>query len=189
MIVERKNAILSHSEFDWIKKRGFNTGMGKVLSEDYYDNDSFEMFKMGICCKICETEKTCRAVIEESHKEWKTLNIINSVPVKDLADNQVFSEIGLNFQGRMMMLRYPVCKSGNYSISIDKNMYLGNTDYELSIQHYHNKEECSENGIDSIMAALYLSRIVENFKDITQRFEKNDSKNIRFFNYKNMYNK
>ncbi len=184
MVDKRKDIILSMPEFFVLKNHFFPGEMPEVIIEYFYDTKDYEMKRIGITACIIEKDECCLACIMEHQKEWNEYSIINTVPVNNRSDDEVFTEIGLVCQGKMTTIRYNKRLSEYEEIFLDQNVYFGKTDYEIEVVYKDGFEKHISSEIICYAVHLFREGVNNSIDCFTERLKKRNSKSQRFFERK-----
>ena len=144
----------------------------------YFDTEDLSMNMQDITCRIRFKDGQYQGTLKqhlsnESKSEETEIDIQNGI-----YDNE-FVRRGLTLQGVLTTKRYVVWKIFGCEIVLDKNEYLGHTDYELEIE-YLPKYEKEANFL------FHFLRSILDRHDRCRRIQEYTvpSKSSRFFKYK-----
>ncbi|MBO5968523.1 MAG: CYTH domain-containing protein [Clostridia bacterium] len=177
--LEKKILLTEHEYFSLRKYFGKKSMVTQI--NFYFDTDDLSMNQQNITCRIRLKDGKCNATMkyhssmdESSEVEMKIRN--------GLQDN-TFLDMGLRCQGELVTKRCVLIKDATYEVVLDKNEYLGTTDYELEIEYLPN---CEHNATKIIK---YIAEILENNSDqfieeFILRTYQVKSKSKRFFERK-----
>lgn len=183
MVEIEKKIILENEEYCFLKKTFF-TGRPIVQTNYYYDSDSFEMNKLGITCRIRETDDDCVATVKEHHMHWEEYSVENSIGIANVSDDDIFRKMGLKKQGRLITIRYYYKPYDDIVFCLDQNIYLGVTDYELEVEFKKEVEKLACSELETISALLYVRKFTNNANTLLSRVNCSDNKSSRFFSRK-----
>ena len=133
MIEFEIKAMLSASEFVFLKTKRFHMGKVSLQKNYYYDTDSFELDKQGITCRIREKDGSFTATIKDHQSHG--CSIETSRPAKDAQDASFFEGMGLSEQGKLTTIRTTCKTCDGFVAALDENRYLGTADYELEYEY------------------------------------------------------
>lgn len=122
-----------------------------VQTNYYYDTDDMKMNSRKTTCRIREKNRIYTAVIKE-HLPTVGLSKETVICTGESRDASVFEHMGLKSQGSLRTERTVLHSDDYIKAMIDKNIYLGCTDYELEVEY---RPGCEE------PAALYMQTAYE----------------------------
>ena len=94
--------------------------------------------------------------------------------------------MNVRFQGKMTTYRRRYSPCGNVTAFLDKNIYLGHTDYEFVIEYAERHERYADRFLGKIADRLYLSGATLSPDEFLNRVFVSESKSERFFKKKNL---
>ena len=154
----------------------------KLIQKNYYfDTDDFAMNRKGVTCRIREKDGKFKATIKSHCVEKKDCSFEYDLHEKDSFNPNAFQTIGLSLQGELVTERIILHKDSACEVVVDKNTYLGKTDYELEIEYAEGQEGQAEIWLAKLAAKLsreYLNITVE---QLVSRANVAKSKSERFF--------
>lgn len=119
----------------------------------YFDTDDFAMDRRNITCRIRLKDgvytATMKRHIPRTDRATETAMEIGA----GLAHN-AFTEMGLTLQGALITERCVLLKDAGCEVVLDKNKYLGYTDYELEIEYAEGHEKDAAGRMDDIRDLL-----------------------------------
>lgn len=107
----------------------------------YYDDDKLSMNKQGITCRIREKNGKFTATIKDHISHNSKYSIENEKDISNEKDDIFFKNMGLKFQGSLTTERTVIYSDQYMQAVVDKNTYLGITDYELEVEYIPGFEE------------------------------------------------
>ncbi len=156
-------------------------GKPKIIQTNYYyDSDDLKMNTLGITCRIREKNGKYKATIKAHKQTNMACSIEKSKEVIDQYDDSLFSGMHLELQGKLMTERIILFSDGRCEVVLDKNTYLGITDYEMEVEYLPEYEKCAINLIYQYMSILYPLKPLMNI--LSHKVSK--SKSERFFEHK-----
>ena len=87
-------------------------------------------------------------------------------------------------QGSLITQRRTVYRDEFCEIVLDKNAYLGVTDYELEIEYKEQYEKYAERMLCSVAECLLSGGIIKSLLEFLDRVDNSESKSRRFFKEK-----
>ena len=92
--------------------------------------------------------------------------------------------LGLHLQGKLITKRMLIIKDAFCEVVIDRNEYLGYTDYEIEAEYISGYENRAEKYLESVAEHLVSAKLIDSAKNFLLRVGKGKSKSQRFFNRK-----
>lgn len=151
----------------------------------YFDTDDFSMNQKGITCRIREKNGVMKATYKDHRRgadfcsEELSCDIING-----LKDND-FIDMGLQYQGYLETYRTVILKQAFCTMVLDRNEYLGLTDYELEAEYTEGNEDRVMDCIRELFNFLGFLEESDDIALIDARIAQSKSKSERFFDRKN----
>lgn len=146
----------------------------------YFDSNDFKMNSQGITCRIREKDGKYKATIKAHKQTNRECSIEKTREVLNQYDDSLFSGMHLELQGELTTERTILFSDGRCEVALDKNTYLGITDYEMEVEYIPEYENCAMNLIYQYMSILYPIKPLLHI--ISRRVSK--SKSERFFEQK-----
>lgn len=184
MLEFEKKVLLSEPEYRFLKENRYRAGRTAVQVNHYYDTDDFELSRQGITCRIREKNGVCTATVKAHQQTWADCSVEHSRSVKDRYDDLLFRDMKLRHQGSLETIRTIYFPHKGISVMLDKNSYLGTTDYELELEYVRDAEVLARKELDGIISDLVRSRIAANEKMLRLRIGQGGNKSARFFRRK-----
>ena len=150
----------------------------------YFDTEDFSMNKSGITCRIRSKDGKFKSTVKRHYAGDKDYSTEIDGEVKDYFDLDTFKDMGLILQGSLATERIVLYKDKFCEAVIDRNTYLGFTDYELEIEYAEGHGTEAIHIIKDI--AKKLSDYLELYpaEEFLNRVGKSKSKSERFFESK-----
>lgn len=155
-----------------------------IQTNYYYDTDDFRMNEKRITCRIREKEGKFTTMYKEHNPQGEHFNIENVLCVSDERDDTVFAHIGTKVQGSLRTERTVIYSDDYIEAVIDKNIYLGCTDYEIEVEYKVGAEEPATMFIHNIAELLKFHCILAQDASLFPRMKGIKSKSERFFDRK-----
>ena len=136
----------------------------------YYDTENLSLNRAGITFRIREIEDVLTVTVKRHRINDKECSDEISYPVLEITHSINFEDKKLKLMGVLVSERSILLHNGNLECTVDKNIYLGQVDYELEIEFLPEK---------AIEAEIL-------YRNITKKINKNDvdipkTKSERFF--------
>ncbi len=165
-----KRLLLSEEEYRAVL-RALKTCLTEKEISCYYDTAALDLNKKGVTCKTTKKVNRKVATVRCYDNRNKDKSIKRSLALTE--DKNIFEREGLLCFGSMKTERNVICISDHCTASLDKNIYLGTTDYDLIIEYREGYEPEAERIIKSIKKIIGRADII--FADSSA------SKGKRFF--------
>lgn len=106
----------------------------------YYDTPDWAMYQEGVTCRIRKKDGEYTATIKTHHRGEAGCSTEQSEKVRSeiiRGENaaNLFAGKGLTLQGSLQTERLSVSRYPGVRLDLDKNTYLGATDYELEVEY------------------------------------------------------
>lgn len=156
-----------------------------IMQRNYYlDTNDYAMNKLGITCRIREKNGRYTSEVKVHDRQNTNCSIeINGKP-KLIPDMSIFGGLNIRVQGCMETERIILSSLDGCEVALDKNTYLGITDYELEIEYTEDKKRYANNMLQTL-ASCISAELKDSFdRDFIKRINKSNSKSARFFKRK-----
>ena len=161
----------------------------------YYDTDDLSMNAQNVTCRLRFKNGKYQATMKV-HMPDSYCSVEIDMPTPCCVEKNVFTAMGLKYQGKLITERTVLMKNSEFKIVLDKNIYLGVVDYEVEIEysdsvkqsnvdilshliytlHYEREIDCL---LDEYEATSYFHHIIDFLEENAQRF--NEKKNVSGF--------
>ena len=184
-----KKMLISKDEYDYIMDHfGYEIPLAKKAIVNqinyYFDDDDLSMNRQNITCRIRFKDGKYIGTMKKHSCGSDDKSIETEIKIYDGINKNSFTDMGLKLQGELITKRCVVLKDANCEAVLDKNEYLGHTDYELEIEYSpeHEKDAQAIMQIfrDMLARRKYLIVYKESFMDLPNV----PSKSNRFFERK-----
>ena len=156
----------------------------EVQRNYYFDTYDLSMNRKGITCRIREKDGKYKATIKSHDTEHPDCNIEESFAEKTEYDPLIFNAFGLEQQGELVTKRMLAKEDSFYKIYLDRNTYLGYTDFELEIEYCKEGEDKVNKLLEGIAKELVVLRVLTDKDEFLERIGKGKFKSQRFFERK-----
>lgn len=179
MIETEKKILLTQQEYDFLLDAVY-PGLHPVRQTNYYyDTESFSLNAYRITCRIRRKgDRLCATVKYHSGDRTAEESVENSFSIEVVPPVLVYQEKDLMLYGSMETERRLSTDSG-LRICIDRNTYLGMTDYELEIEYEEGHEQAAARALRRIAGAMTRERLIPDPESFILRIPV--SKSERFF--------
>ena len=185
MLEYEKKIMLTANEYHTLAMSNRCKNIPKQLQTNYYfDDDDFSMNKKGITCRIRYKNGKYKACIKNHNTNHCDCSMELNLPEDVKFDPHFFKTLGLQGQGELVTERIIIYKYAMCEVVLDRNIYLGHTDFELEVEYCQEGEPKAEKLIKSIAEYLTVARHSEESESFLKRIGQGKSKSQRFFERK-----
>lgn len=178
MIEIEKKLLLTKDEYDCLFSHFCKDKPIVRQINYYYDTEELSMNRQNITCRIRLKDGKYQGMIKR-HSSNSDQSTETQIDVsKGLYDN-IFVDMGLKLQGKLTTERCTILNDTACDAVLDKNDYLGYTDYELEIEYAPGYESYAVSTLKTIADMLIHHN--SSINDIVQRTCNVKSKSKRFF--------
>lgn len=180
-----KKLLLTKDEYDYLMERfGYESSLNTkpMVSQTnyYFDTDDLSMNRKNITCRIRLKDGKYKGTMKQ-HSLDSDQSTETDIKVRNGLDDNEFIDMGLKLQGALITDRFVILKDANCEVVLDKNEYLGHTDYELEIE-YVPKYEKDAQAIYRVMLDILIRRkCFLAYKESYEQTPSVPSKSNRFF--------
>lgn len=155
----------------------------------YFDTEDYSMNKKEITCRIRAKNGKFKSTVKRHYTGDEDCSTEIDGEVKDYFDLDAFKDMGLILQGSLVTERIVMHKEKFCKAVIDRNTYLGFTDYELEIEYIEGHGDEAMHIIKDI--AKKISNYLKFYpaEEFLTRIGKSKSKSERFFERKLKFQK
>lgn len=147
----------------------------------YFDNDDLSMNKRGITCRIRADGGKYKATVKNHNSDHPDCSVEVDLIEKTEFDPQIFNVFGLYHQGQLVTDRIVMHKDSNCKVVLDRNVYLGHTDFELEVEYCKQSERRAQTLIENIAECLVATKHLTGIDEFLARVGQGGSKSQRFF--------
>jgi uncharacterized protein YjbK len=184
MLEYEKKIMLTANEYHTLAMSNRCKNIPKQLQTNYYfDDDNFTMNKKGITCRIRHKNGKYTACVKNHNTNHCDCSMESNLPEDVKFDPHFFKTLGLQCQGELVTERIVIYKDSDCEIMLDRNVYLGHTDFELEVEYCQDSEQKAQKLIKSIAEYLTVTRHFEESESFLKRIGQGKSKSQRFFEY------
>ncbi len=183
MLEYEKKAMLTKEEYEALAEccRG-------MFSEDqinyYFDTDDFYMNRKGITCRIRGKNGKYVTTIKNHDTDHLNCSVEENIYEGDDFNCKFFDALGLHLQGELITSRITMYKDAFCEVVIDRNTYLGYTDFEIEVEYRKDSEAKAIEYLNGVAEGLYASKLIDSVDNFMLRTRKGKSKSERFFEKK-----
>lgn len=147
----------------------------------YFDNDDLSMNEKGITCRIRAKDGKYKATVKNHNAEHPDCSNEVDLIEKIEFDPQIFNVLGLHHQGELVTDRIVMHKDSTCEMVLDRNVYLGHTDFELEVEYSKGSERRAQRLIENIGECLLAAEQLKGIDEFLARVGQSKSKSQRFF--------
>lgn len=147
----------------------------------YFDNDDLSMNEKGITCRIRAKDGKYKATVKNHCTEHPDCSIEVDLIENTEFDPQIFNVLGLHHQGELVTDRVVMHKDSACEMVLDRNVYLGHTDFELEVEYSKESEHRTQTLIENIGECLVAAEQLTEIDEFVARVGQGKSKSQRFF--------
>ncbi len=180
MIEREKKVLLSQKEYSCLLEH-FGTGKPIIEQTNYYfDTDDWSMNERNITCRIRFKDGRYKATVKR-HTIAEESSYETDIEVRDGICGNVFIDLGLKMQGKLVTERCVLIESDHYTVFLDRNQYHNCVDYELEIEYASNFEQEASVILHTLSDLLLYHNSAFSSQSLIQRCKNAKSKSQRFF--------
>ena len=184
MIEREIKIMLSEEEYATLARVMCRHRTVNTQTNYYFDTDDLSMNKKGITCRIRYKNGFYKATVKKHNADGAECSIENDICEKTEFDPTVFNTLGLRFQGELVTERLKICDDVFCNAVLDRNTYLGKTDFELEIEYSEACKKKAYSYLDGIADLLFRYEHLQDKKELISRISHAKSKSQRFFEEK-----
>ena len=180
-----KKILLTEDEYDYLMEHfGYeNPLIQKPITTQinyYFDTDDFSMNRNNTTCRIRWKDGNYKATMKK-HSSDTDQSTETEMKIYDGLESNAFIDMGLKLQGELITKRCVIMKDVNCEIVLDKNEYLGYTDYELEIEYAPGHEKDAQTILKIFRDMLTRRKCFLVYKESAANLPSVPSKSNRFF--------
>lgn len=184
MLEHEKKTMLTEDEYISIVMLMCKYAPMQTQTNYYFDTEDFSMNKNGITCRIRAKDGKFKSTVKRHYTGDEDCSTEIDGEVKDYFDLDTFKDMGLILQGSLVTERIVLYKDKFCEAVIDRNTYLGFTDYELEIEYAEGQVAEAMHIIKDIAKKLSYYLELYTAEEFLTRIGKSKSKSERFFKCK-----
>ena len=148
----------------------------------YFDTDRFDMNRNNVTCRVRQKDGKYVGTVKK-HVSG-VISYETPVEIRNGLDDNIFIDLGMKLQGALYTNRARAFDGNGCVVVIDKNKYLGYTDYELEIEYEPKCEKCALEILCQCFDAIRSVDSSVTYTDFKNRIGIGKSKCQRFFKRK-----
>ena len=180
-----KKLLLTEDEYDYLMEHlGYESPLiQKPITTQvnyYFDTDDFSMNRQNTTCRIRLKDGKYKATIKK-HASGGDQSTETEMEIRNGLESNAFTDMGLKLQGELVTKRCVVLKDAHCEAVLDKNEYLGQTDYELEIEYTAEHEKDAQTILKIFKDMLTRRKCFLAYKESLKEAPDVPSKSSRFF--------
>ena len=180
-----KKLLLTEDEYDYLMEHlGYESPLiQKPITTQvnyYFDTDDFSMNRQNTTCRIRLKDGKYKATMKK-HASGSDQSTETEMEIYNGLESNAFTDMGLKLQGELVTKRCVVLKDTNCEAVLDKNEYLGQTDYELEIEYTPEHENDAQAILKGFRDMLTRRKCFLAYKESLKDAPDVPSKSSRFF--------
>lgn len=180
MLEYEKKVLLTEEEYRCLKKYFILSGKTSFQTNYYYDTDTYLLNKINFTLRIREKNGKFKATIKQ-HTQKHDCSIELTGDAVSEYDDSFFKSYEVMLHGKLITERITLGFDSGISIMLDKNDYLGTTDYELEIEYPRNLESSANAEMNIIELILAEADVLIPDGSFVERYYRSTPKSKRFF--------
>ena len=180
-----KKLLLTEDEYDYLMEHlGYESPLIQkpIITQInyYFDTDDFSMNRQNTTCRIRLKDGKYKATMKK-HTSGGNQSTETEMEVHDGIRDNAFLDMGLKLFGELITERCIILKDGICEVVLDKNEYLGYTDFELEIEYIPMFEHHAERVLNMLISCLIDNDVTPAVQSANSYIPNVPSKSKRFF--------
>lgn len=153
-----KKLLLSEEAYNALMER-FSSAQKQIVTQVnyYFDTDDFAMNRQDSTCRIRLKDGQYKATMKQ-HTAGTDQSTETEMEIYAGLDHNAFTDMGLKLWGALTTHRCVLLKNPHLEVVLDRNEYLGYTDYELEIEYLPEYEKEARAVLKEVEKALQRKR-------------------------------
>lgn len=153
-----KKLLLSEEAYNALMER-FSSAQKQIVTQVnyYFDTDDFAMNRQDTTCRIRLKDGQYQATMKR-HAAGTDQSTEAEMEIYAGLDHNAFTDMGLKLWGALTTHRCVLLKNPHLEVVLDRNEYLGYTDYELEIEYLPEYEKEARAVLKEVEKALQRKR-------------------------------
>lgn len=181
MIENELKVMLSTEEYNAILNIPIKSVKTATQINYYYDTPDFIMTDSRITYRIRKKNGLYVATIKTHLGNDSFKSDEHETFLGETFDDKCFTDMGLMLFGCITTERTSIICFDGVEVMLDKNVYLGHTDYEMEIEYQNNCDEKAMLIITDISELLHKQNVKTNVTEFIDRIYTSKNKSQRFF--------
>lgn len=182
MTEREKKRLLNRREYEYLTET-FRKSIHTTRQVNYYfDTDDLAMHRQHITCRLRRQlpDGSFSATMKQ-HIAGTDQSTETAMAVFDGTRDNAFTHMGLRLMGELVTERSVIWEATACRAMLDKNQYLGKTDYELEVEYDEGEEAAAQSMFHTVLDLLMQYRCMLAHRDIYKQEYSAPSKSERFF--------
>ena len=180
-----KKLLLTEDEYDYLMERFVYESpliQKPIVTQInyYFDTDDFSMNRRNTTCRIRLKGGKYRATMKK-HSSGGDQSTETEMEIRNGLESNAFTDMGLKLEGELVTKRCVVFKDTDCEVVLDKNEYLGHTDYELEVEYTQEHEKDAQAILNIFRDMLTRRKCFLVYKESLKDAPDVPSKSSRFF--------
>lgn len=146
----------------------------------YFDTDDLSMNRQNTTCRVRFKDGKYKATMKR-HSGNGDQSTETEMEVRDGIRDNIFLDMELKLLGELITERCIILKDGICEVVLDKNEYLGYTDFELEIEYIPMFEHHAERVLNMLISCLIDNGVTPAVQSANSYIPHVPSKSKRFF--------
>ena len=181
MFEYEKKIMLTEDEYISILTKMCKRMSLQTQTNYYFDNDDLTMNKKGITWRVRAKGGKYIATVKNHNVDETDCSVEVDLCEKGEFDPEIFSAFGLRHQGELITDRVVMHKDSLCEMVLDKNVYLGYTDFELEVEYCKGYEYRAQMLIEKVGRFLVETKQHTSIEEFSSRVSNEKTKSQRFF--------
>lgn len=153
-----KKLLLSEEAYNALMEQ-FSSAQKPIVTQVnyYFDTDDFAMNRRNTTCRIRLRDGQYKATMKR-HAAGTDQSTEAEMEIYAGLDHNAFTDMGLKLWGALTTHRCVLLKNPHLEVVLDRNEYLGHTDYELEIEYLPEYEKEARAVLKEVEKALQRKR-------------------------------
>ena len=152
-----------------------------IQTNYYFDTDDYRMNEKRITCRIREKDRIYKTIVKNHGAIYTNCSTEIELGESMELDPQIFNALGLCCHGKLITERIVVLNDSRCKMVLDRNTYLGHTDFELELEYRKGEERCTQNIFENVALGLLSYGLLDNINEFFARVGNDGFKSQRFF--------
>lgn len=141
MLEFEKKILLNEEEYRTLLAEMGKNAPASTQINHYFDTEDYTMNQKGITCRIRQKNEKYTATVKRHGGNGMECSMESHADAQHALDKTAFQGMGLSYQGSLWTERTVAFRDEYCEMVFDRNVYLGQTDYELEIEYLVGSEE------------------------------------------------
>ena len=180
-----KKVLLTKDEYDYLMEHfshNDSAPLNPIVKQInyYYDTDDLSMNQQDITCRIRLKGGKYKGTMKK-HSFDSDFSTEIDMDIQNGLEDNAFTTMGLKLQGELVTERCIILEDEVCEVVLDKNEYLGYTDYELEIEYNEAFEHYAERILNIMIDSLVHNSKSDSAQHTYNQIQQVPSKSKRFF--------